>query len=77
MSNNKLIECKYGHHICEENEFSPSGLNNKYNICRKCNAEKKRKYRKNHKEEYNERIREHRCEYMRKWRTAKKNEILC
>jgi len=47
MSENNLIECTYGHHIADKNnDFSKSGLSNKYyTICRKCSAEKMREYR--------------------------------
>ena len=49
-----LIECKYGHHMVnKDNDFTPSGLNNEcYSICRKCEAEKKRKYRQKYNDEY-------------------------
>lgn len=75
MSIEKTIECQYGHHMCTKDEFTPSGLNNKYNICRQCNAEKMKKYRQKHKKEYNEKVREYQRDYKRKIRRFNKNEI--
>ena len=61
---NDLIHCSYGNHLTERNNFSQSGLNNIYKICRKCNAEKIKKYRQKHKKKYNEK---HKL-YQRRWR---------
>lgn len=49
------IQCQYGKHLCNKNEFSLNGLNKKYfTQCRKCKAEEMRKYREKYKDEYNE-----------------------
>ena len=70
------IECQYGHHLCNYEEFTESGLNSKYyKICRKCKAEKERQYRKKHNEEFNNKRRDAHREYMRKWREKNNKEI--
>lgn len=71
--NNNMIKCQYGNHMADrENDFTYSGLNNKYTICRKCKALKERLYRQKHKTEYNEK---HKI-YLRKWRNKENNEII-
>ena len=30
MDNNNMIECLYGHHLCEKEEFTQAGLNGPY-----------------------------------------------
>ena len=34
-NNNNMIECLYGHHLCEKEEFTQAGLNGPYKVCRK------------------------------------------
>ena len=72
MSENNLIECQYGHHMCKREEFTQSGLDNKYTICRKCNATKSKKYRQLHRDKYNNSRRD--C--SRIWQQNKRLELL-
>lgn len=73
--NNNTFNCAYGHHQAEKEDFSESGLNNKYTICKKCNSEKMKKYREKHGTKYNEQVKEYQKEYMRKWRMEKMNKM--
>jgi hypothetical protein len=68
MSESKLIECKYGKHLAEKSNFTESGLNNIYKICKSCNCEKTKKYRQLNREKSNE----SRREYNRIWITNKR-----
>jgi hypothetical protein len=68
----KLIECKYGKHLTEELNFTLSGLNNKYPICKKCNCEKTKKYRQLNKEK----CRQKHNEYQNKRRAEKRCELI-
>ena len=64
-----LIECQYGHHLTAKSNFTPSGLKKKFTICRACKAEEMRRYRKKHKQEYNNK---HKL-YIKKWRQRSKD----
>lgn len=64
----ELILCKYRNHMTSVNNFSPSGLNGKYKICRGCNNEKSKKYIRKHKDEHNGNRREYIRNYMRRYR---------
>lgn len=55
-----FVECKYGHHIADKNlDFTSSGLNSVYSICRKCCSLRSAKYRQSHKNQYNDSRREY------------------
>jgi hypothetical protein len=72
----KLIECKYGKHLTEELNFTLSGLNNKYPICKKCNYEKTKKYRQLNREKFNESKKEYNRQWMANKRAAEKQKIV-
>jgi hypothetical protein len=58
-SNTDLIECTYGKHMCNIEDFTKSGLNKKYfTQCRKCRAKQMKKYRQKYGDEYRDKVRE-------------------
>lgn len=76
MQNNDLIECAYGHHKTNISNFTPSGLNGPYKICRECKKEKTKKYRNQNKEKYNEKRREYNKIWMKNKRLKNKQKII-
>lgn len=73
---NNLIECKYGNHLIDISNFTPSGLNGPYKICRACKNEKQKAYMKKHNKEYNNRVREYNRIYKANQRAQKKENKL-
>lgn len=59
MQNNNIIDCSYGHHKVNISNFTQSGLNNVYKICRECAKQKLIKYRNKNREKYNKKAKEY------------------
>lgn len=70
--NNSLIECKYGNHIVDISNFTPSGLNGPYKICRECVRNRRNNYRQKYRDKYNESKREYNRQWMANKRTQDK-----
>lgn len=50
------IECSYRHHKVHISNFTQSGLNNVYKICRECAKQKTKKYRNLNRQTINSKI---------------------